>query len=70
LRGVEWSTIELALVVASIALVIAAEALTIRGIVRAARRAHTGWMIAMIVGLFFAWGWIAAIVYLVRTRRE
>jgi hypothetical protein len=70
LQGVEWSTIELSLVVASIALVIAAEALTIWGIVRSARRGHTGWMIAMIVGLFFAWGWIVAIVYLLRTRRD
>jgi hypothetical protein len=67
LQGVEWSTIELSLVVASIALVIAAEALTIWGIVRSARRGHTGWMI---VGLFFAWGWIVAIVYLLRTRRD
>jgi hypothetical protein len=64
------STIELLLIVASIALVVAAEALTIWGTVRAGRRGHTGWMIAMIVGLFFAWGWIVAIVYLVRTRRE
>jgi hypothetical protein len=42
--------------------------ITIWGIVDAAKRGQTGWIIGMVAGLVFGFGWILALVYLLAIR--
>ena len=71
MQGIEWSGAELTLVLVAAIAILAALAVTIWGIVRAAQRRDTIWVIGMVAGLFLGgWGWIVAVLYLVTVGRE
>ena len=67
---IEFSVSELLLIfVVGGLVVLAALGITIWGIVRAAQQGDTVWLIGIIAGFFFGFGWAVAIVYLLTSRR-
>lgn len=57
------------LILLIIPLAIAALTATILGGVRAARNGDTGWLVGIVVGWFFGFGWIVGLIYLLTVDR-